>query len=327
MAEFGVKALAAYTGINPHTIRIWERRYGAISPKRAANGRRVYSQEDADRLCLLGELTTRGHAISAVAQLPMRELEVLISGTRGRPQNDVSLVDPGLAEARAKVSSMLLDRMIMALEGFQLRDLSAQLASARLHGSVTDFIYQIVLPLIGTIGALVNEEKLSIAHEHALSAILKTHIYQAIYNMGAIRPRVADDTGVSTPSIIIATQEGDHHEFGILLASLLAESRGLNTHFFGCNMPARSLAGAANALRSPIVLLGRSIRMPVANGSGVIVSQRDYLKELDESLIATTEIWLGGVLEANALKFRPRHKILHIASLPLLDEKFKSLLG
>jgi DNA-binding transcriptional MerR regulator len=327
MADYGVKALASYTGVNPHTIRIWERRYGAISPKRAANGRRVYSQEDADRLCLLGELTTRGHAISAVARLSVVELERLIAGTRGRPPSDGEGADPNLTEAKAKVTSMLLDRMVASLESFELRDLSAQLASARLHGSVTDFIYQIVLPLISLIGQLVNDEKLLIAHEHALSAILKTHIYQAIYSMGAIRPRQTEDVTAKTPSIIIATQEGDHHEFGILLASLLAESRGLITHFFGSNMPARSLAGAANALRSPVVLLGRSIRMPVATATGAILTQRDYLKELDESLIASTEIWLGGVLEANALKFRARHKIIHISSLPMLDEKFKSLLG
>lgn len=327
MADYGVKALASYTGVNPHTIRIWERRYGAISPKRAANGRRVYSQEDADRLCLLGELTTRGHAISAVAKLPMVELERLIAGARGRQSTEAETHDANLTAAKSKVSSMLLSRMVAALENFQLRDLSAQLASARLHGSVTDFIYQVVLPLIGLIGQLVNDEKLSIAHEHALSAILKTHIYQAIYHMGATRARQVEERSDTAPSVIIATQEGDHHEFGILLASLLAESRGLTTHFFGCNMPARSLAGAANALRSPVVLLGRSIRMPVATATGKIITQRDYLKELDESLIASTEIWLGGVLEANALKFRARHKMIHLASLPMLDDKFRALLG
>ena len=326
MAEYGVKALASYSGVNAHTLRVWERRYGALKPRRSANGRRVYSQEDADRLCLLGELTAKGHAISALAKLSASALEELIS-TPKLSRTRVEDSSQAVVDAKAKVSSMLLDRMVVSLESFKLRELSSQLASARLHCSVSDFIYQIVMPMIGRIGILVNEEKLSIAHEHALSAILKTHIYQSIYHMGSTRDRSVESAGQAYPSIVIATQEGDYHEFGILISLLLAESRGLNTHFFGCNMPAKSLAGAANALRSAIVLIGRSIRMPLTTGLGNVVTQRDYLKELDQTLMASTVIWVGGVLEQNALKFRARHRLLHIPTIQELDERFKSLVN
>lgn len=321
MAEYGVKALAAYCGVNPHTLRIWERRYGAVSPSRTPNGRRVYSQDDADRLCLMAELTARGFAISRIAKLSLSELEALRATlTKGgvRPKPDVPW------QSETKVNDMLLDRMVVALEEFRLRELSAQLAVARVHFSVADFVYQIILPLIGRIGALVNAEKLWIAHEHALSAILKTHIYQSIYHLSSTR-----DAGVERPgpSICMATQEGDYHEFGILLALLLLQSRGVNTHFFGCNMPAKSLADAANALRSSIVLIGRSIKMPVMLSDGTALPQKAYLKELDQMLAAKTEIWLGGVLEQNALKFRPRRKLLHFGSLPELERKIDEVFG
>ena len=333
MTEYGVKALAAYSGINAHTLRIWERRYGVAEPARSANGRRVYSQADAERFCLIAELTTHGHAISAVAKLALPELEKMVAlsfSRRGtlRTANAITMSEGG----NAKVTAMLLDRMVAALEAFQLRDLSSQLALARLHCSVSDFIYQIVLPLIGRIGTLVGEEVLSIAHEHALSAILKTHIYQAIYHLGSTRvgaPPISDheSSNKSGPQIIITTQEGDHHEFGILLASLIAESRGLATLFFGCNMPAKSLAGAANALRSPIILIGRTIKTPVSNSNGAVISQKEYLKELDQSLVVSTEIWIGGVIEQAALKFRARHKITHVPSLQDLDKRFVALMA
>jgi DNA-binding transcriptional MerR regulator len=333
MAEYGVKAVAAYSGINAHTLRIWERRYKAVVPCRSPNGRRIYSQLDAERLCIIAELTTRGHAISAIAKLSLEALEKMLAEFRGGRGPAVQQGASAQIDGQiGNVNAMLLERMAQALEAYQLRELSAQLALARLNCSVSEFVYQIVLPLIGLIGMKVNEEKLSIAHEHALSAILKTHIYQAIYHLGSTRgekskavPTASGD--VPNAQLIITTQEGDHHEFGILLASLLAEAQGVSTLFFGCNMPARSLAGAANALRSPVILIGRTIKMPITGANGAVITQKEYLKELDESLVASTEIWLGGVLEQNALKFRARHKFVHISTLAELSERLRSLVS
>ena len=327
MGPYGVKALAAYSGVNAHTLRVWERRYGAVKPARTPNGRRVYSQADADRICLIAELTSKGHTISAIASLSLVELEKMLGMSSRGAMAAEALRSNTADSAQAKVSTMYLNRMVDALEAFHLRDLSGQLANARMNFSVTDFIYKIVLPLISRIGVLVNDERLSIAHEHALSAILKTQIYQSIYHLGQTKSRYSGAEAQPLQSIVIATQEGDHHEFGILLASLLAESRGLTTHFFGCNMPAKSLAEAANALQSPIVLVGRTIRMPVVSADGTVISQKEYLKELDRSLLAATEIWIGGVLEENALKFRARHKLSHLKSLEQLDQLFRNLVS
>jgi DNA-binding transcriptional MerR regulator len=57
------------TGINPHVLRVWERRYGAVTARRADNGRRMYSREDVDRLLLIKHLVDRGDSIGQVAGL------------------------------------------------------------------------------------------------------------------------------------------------------------------------------------------------------------------------------------------------------------------
>lgn len=321
MAEFSVKALSAYCGVNAHTLRIWERRYGAVCPMRSANGRRIYSQEDAERLCLIAALTSKGFAISAIAKHTLSELEAMV-GELNKRSSPTALA---LRESSPNphINAMYLDRMVTALEAFRLRELSSQLAAARLHSSVSEFIYQIILPLIIRIGVLVSEGKLWIAHEHALSAIIKTHIYQSIYNLASLRE---GQTTPPTPSVVIATQEGDYHEFGILLASLLLQSRGVTTHFFGANMPSKSLADAANALGGSIVMVGRTIQMPVLSAAGQPIPQKTFLKELDQMLASKTEIWVGGVLEENALKFRARRKITHLRTLTDLEAKVADLL-
>ena len=65
--RYGIGAVAKLTGLTDHTIRVWERRYGAVVAQRAANGRRVYGPEDVEKLGLLKRLTDRGLSISQIA--------------------------------------------------------------------------------------------------------------------------------------------------------------------------------------------------------------------------------------------------------------------
>ncbi|MEM7504947.1 MAG: MerR family transcriptional regulator [Pseudomonadota bacterium] len=65
--DYGIGAVAKVTGLTDHTIRVWERRYRAVVAGRAANGRRVYSPEDVEKLGLLKQLTDRGLSIGQIA--------------------------------------------------------------------------------------------------------------------------------------------------------------------------------------------------------------------------------------------------------------------
>jgi len=323
MEEFGVKAVAQYTGINAHTLRIWERRFQIVTPSRSATGRRVYSKADADKLCLVALLVAQGHAISSLAKLPVEELQKAVAEVRVAAVRKPRTLAPDAESASVRVNEILVDSIVTALEAFRLREISAHLSIARLQTSVREFIFAIVMPLINRIGVLVAANKLSIAHEHALSAILKTHIYQAIYSVAS----ASSDASPADPksfALAIATQEGDFHEFGVLLATLLAIARHIPVHFFGCNMPASSLAFAVNALRSPIVLVGKTYPGAIFV-QGVEIRQKAFLKELDRGLVPGTEIWIGGHAEPGCTKFRAQHKLTVFATLAALDQQLAGL--
>lgn len=76
--RFGIGAVAKLTGLTDHTIRVWERRYGAVVADRAANGRRMYSETDVEKLGLLKILTDHGIAISQVAGDDLDELRARV---------------------------------------------------------------------------------------------------------------------------------------------------------------------------------------------------------------------------------------------------------
>ena len=73
--EYKIGAVSKITGIGTETLRAWERRYSAITPKRSNSGDRIYSQEDLNKLFMLKNLVEAGNAISTVARLSMDELK------------------------------------------------------------------------------------------------------------------------------------------------------------------------------------------------------------------------------------------------------------
>jgi DNA-binding transcriptional MerR regulator len=60
------------------TLRIWEQRYGVVSPPTSASGQRLYSDEDVSRLRQIKALVDRGYAIGSVARLENPALEALL---------------------------------------------------------------------------------------------------------------------------------------------------------------------------------------------------------------------------------------------------------
>ena len=73
-AGFTIGAVSRLTGIPVHTLRAWERRYGAVRPERQEGGGRLYSRDDIARLTLLKRLTAAGQSVSTVARLPLEAL-------------------------------------------------------------------------------------------------------------------------------------------------------------------------------------------------------------------------------------------------------------
>ena len=72
--HYGIGAVAKLTGLTDHTIRVWERRYGAVVAERAANGRRVYAAADVEKLGLLKRLTDQGISIGQIAGNSIKQL-------------------------------------------------------------------------------------------------------------------------------------------------------------------------------------------------------------------------------------------------------------
>ena len=64
-----IREVARHTGVNPVTLRAWERRYGLIVPHRTPKGHRLYSQEHLARIHAILSWLERGVAVGQVKEL------------------------------------------------------------------------------------------------------------------------------------------------------------------------------------------------------------------------------------------------------------------
>ncbi|MCC5868860.1 MAG: MerR family transcriptional regulator [Gammaproteobacteria bacterium] len=79
---YGIRAVSRLTGVQAVTLRAWERRYGAVKTRRTGSGgRRLYSQEDVQRLSLIKSLVDLGESVSHVATLPTAELNARLDAS------------------------------------------------------------------------------------------------------------------------------------------------------------------------------------------------------------------------------------------------------
>lgn len=66
---FPIREVSRLTGINPVTLRAWERRYGLIQPTRTESGHRLYSMADIEKVRSILGWIERGVAVSKVGKI------------------------------------------------------------------------------------------------------------------------------------------------------------------------------------------------------------------------------------------------------------------
>jgi DNA-binding transcriptional MerR regulator len=105
---YRIGTVAGLTGLDPHTIRAWERRHRAVEPCRSERGTRLYDDASIERLQLLKALVDCGEPIRSIAALPdeqLRERLAQLAGlslhgerrrTRPGPAPSLALLSPTL---------------------------------------------------------------------------------------------------------------------------------------------------------------------------------------------------------------------------------------
>jgi DNA-binding transcriptional MerR regulator len=233
---FPIRTLAQLTGVNPVTLRAWERRYGVLTPKRTPKGHRLYSRDDVELVHRILALTARGVSIGQVKDVLARvPVETEQSGAGG----------PDDAWVRAR------GRMVMAITRFDEDELESTYNEALGMYAADVVNARLIVPLLRELGRRWETTEGSVAEEHFFGVYLRNKLGARFHH----RPRTARG-----PKLLVACWPGEHHEIGLLLFALAAGLAEFRTVLLGANMPLEELPLAARRSGADAIVLSGSIR-------------------------------------------------------------------
>jgi DNA-binding transcriptional MerR regulator len=217
MHAFTIKDLEYLSGIKAHTIRIWERRYNFLKPRRTITNIRYYSGDELKTLLNIALLNKYGYKISHIDRMPIAELRQKIAG-----------LSDATAQQERVVNELVQEMIDLNMERFEkvLNDY----ISAR---GLEKCMIHLVFPFLEKIGILWQAGQIHPAQEHLVSNIIRQKLIVAIEtNVTHLK---------SDKTFLLFLPEGEHHELGLLFIYFLVKSRGAKAIYLGANVPQKDV--------------------------------------------------------------------------------------
>jgi DNA-binding transcriptional MerR regulator/methanogenic corrinoid protein MtbC1 len=271
-ARHPIGVVAERTGLSPDVLRVWERRYGVVEPKRSQGGQRLYSDADIERLALLNRATQGGHGISHVASLGKAKLEELARAAEDGGGSSVAALTRGPGAHAA------IDQAVALAKALNPAGLETLLRRSAARYGIVAFIDDIAAPFLRRVGDGWHAGQLTVAQEHFATAVVQRVVIETV-------PLLSGSEG--SPSIIVGTLEGERHAVGALMAAAAAASEGWRVTYLGADLPVDEIVAATVASRVQAVGLSVIIREKRSRTAAL-------LRALEKGVPAGVTILVGG---------------------------------
>ena len=209
---YPMRTIASLTGVNPVTLRAWERRYGLIQPQRTSKGHRLYTEQDVVKVRRVVELLQQGFAISQVGNILDRRSETGAASSSGNENDNWAIYRADIRAAIETYDEALLDQLYNDALSLYPDDL----VNTRLS-----------TPLLRELGQHWKDSADGIAREHFFTGYMRNKLGSRIHHTGL------QGKG---PLLLITCLPGEQHELGMLFFAVNAVSHGYRVLLLGANI-------------------------------------------------------------------------------------------
>lgn len=218
MSRYSIKELQKLSGIKAHTIRIWEKRYNVIDPKRTKTNIRYYSEHDLKKLLNIAILNREGWKISDISRLKSHELmEKVMKFTYN-----------------SKDLESQIEKLVIAMVDLDEMKFDQILSNAIMHEGFEQTIIRLIFPFFERIGLLWQTGSINPAQEHFISNLFRQKLMVAIDNL-----KIPDKKDAKT--FILFLPEDEFHELGLLFYNYLIKKSGQSVIYLGSSVPFNDL--------------------------------------------------------------------------------------
>lgn len=206
------------TGINAHTLRIWERRYNFMKAERTETNIRFYTGEQLKKLLNVAILTRNGYKVSKIDAMTTEDINTLVTelqiNNTTSYNDDINLLTVSMLTYNEEAFHTIFHRNILR---------------KGILNTVTELIY----PFLNQVGVLWGTNKVSPPQEHFISNLIRQKIIAATESLTL--------PTANAPTLVLFLLEGEDHELGLLLSNFIAKDLGWKVIYLGQKMPSENL--------------------------------------------------------------------------------------
>lgn len=268
MATYSIAEVETLTGIQAHTLRIWERRYGIIKAKRTDTKIRYYDDDQLKLLLNISILLDSGYRISKIDKLGTGEIDDLVFNSLHQESTKTEGDIQGLVVSMLNMDENLFHEIF-----------DKYCSDCGIQKTVEKLIY----PFLFQVGLLWGTNRAMPAQEHFVSNLIRQKLFSAIDELPFPKK--------NAKKMVLFMPEGEHHEIGILLGNFIARKQGFRTFYLGQNVPPKDVIKVSNLTGTDLALT-------------VIVLWKDiYREQLTEiSREVSGKILVSGIPKDNPFK-------------------------
>jgi DNA-binding transcriptional MerR regulator len=224
--------LSRRTGVSVDLLRVWERRYGLLSPERTTGKQRLYSAADEQRIRAMQTHLADGLSPAEAARI------VTQSGA------------PGAATA-AELGARLVD----ALDDVDQPRAHAALDRLFAELGVESALREVVMPYLRALGDRWARAEVGVGEEHFASRLLQARL------LGLARGWEAG----SGPRALLACPPGEEHDLALISFGIALSRRNWRITYLGASTPIDALLDMSRELEVQIVVLAATTPLRFAD--------------------------------------------------------------
>jgi DNA-binding transcriptional MerR regulator len=263
--NFSIKDLESLSGIKAHTIRMWEKRYGVLKPKRTDSNIRTYDVSGLQKILNITFLNENGYKISRISKMTDDEINNLVKNITTSKSN------MNRALKSFKVAMMNFDQALF-LKTYD------NLLESKTFGEIYNEVF---IPLLQEIGFLWQAETITPAHEQFISTLIKQKLFINIEKLQFEEPSKTDKV------FVLFLPEEEIHDIGLFYTNYELLLHGYKVIFLGQSLPMNDLTYLSQLFDKTVFVSYLTVKPE---------NIEDYITTFNKKVIAESnaEYWLLG---------------------------------
>jgi DNA-binding transcriptional MerR regulator len=213
MSKYSIKDLENLTGIQAHTIRIWEQRYNLLAPRRTPTNIRQYEEQDLRKLLSVALLNNNGLKISKAAKLTDAEIKETVLRLTESTNSSVETYIDALKLIMIEMNENKFEKFFSHLV---------------LQFGFEETIALVFVPFFKRLTYLWQAESVTAAHIYFVSSLYKQKLYVALDGL--------EPSDTTKPTFIFFLPKTEWSDNALLFSNYVARKRGFNTMYLGSSL-------------------------------------------------------------------------------------------